>query len=59
MGSNLGAERCAWQYVDHCFGAAPTHYAETGGSKGECFHGDDASAAPLSHLLHLQRRGVQ
>ncbi len=53
LDSNLRAWRYVWQSAGRCLWAALRHYAETRGSRGECFHGGDASAAPVSHLLHL------
>lgn len=53
VSSNLGEEICVWQFAGLCFQAALKHYAETGGSREQCFHGDDASAALLSHFLPL------
>lgn len=52
--SNLGAGRSALQFEGCCFQASPRRYAGIDGSRGECVHGDDASAAPVSHLQRLQ-----
>lgn len=51
--SNLGVGRSVLQFGGHCFGALLRCYIGTDGSRGECVHGDDASAAPVSHLQRL------
>lgn len=56
--NNLGSGRCAWQSAGCCFWAALRRYAGTRGSKVKCSRGDDASAAPPSHLLPLKQQIV-
>lgn len=51
---NLGVGRSALQFGGLCFEAPPRRCRGIDGSSGEFVHGDDASAAPVSHLQRLR-----
>lgn len=51
---DLGAGRSALQFGGRFFGAPLRCYAGIRGSRGERVQGDDASAAPVSHLRRLR-----